>query len=196
MTSVAALLDMMQFETFKPFGIVLRAAVLLSIFGTAAAGQDRRATVFGQVGAGNIGHADSEQGNALIVGGGAGFRLTPWLVMEADVHRAHVSNVFGQQSHEFTATTLTGSVLYRSHDERRAHLIAGGGLGVQRARSQFDVSPSTRVDRTETLRLLHGRIGAEWDVSDHVAVRTDGVVWFGGGLDWVLGGVVRAAYRF
>jgi hypothetical protein len=78
---------------------------------------------------------------------------------------------------------------------RRAHLLAGGGLAVQRAHIVFDEPPFGAVDRRETLRLLHGRTGIEWDASTRVVIRTDAVFWFGDGLDWVLGGVLRVGYR-
>ena len=77
----------------------------------------------------------------------------------------------------------------------RAHFIAGGGAGLQWAHTDVD-DPPFRIDRTETIRLLHGRIGAEWDISSRMAIRTEGVVWFGEGLDWVLGARAGLGYRF
>jgi hypothetical protein len=98
------------------------------------------------------------------LGGGVGFYLTPVLVVEGDVHRASVSHVFDRDHHDFTETTFTGSLLYRSTPDGRAHFIAGGGAGLQSAQTDLD-DPLFRIDRTETIRLLHGRIGAEWDIS-------------------------------
>ena len=97
-----------------------------------------------------------------------------------------VSHVFDRDHHDFTETTFTGSLLYRSAPDKGAHFIAGGGVGLQWARTHVD-EPPFRIDRTETIRLLHGRIGGEWDLSSRVAIRTEGVLWFGEGLDWVLG---------
>ena len=88
--------------------------------------------------------------------------------------------------HDFSETTFTGSLLFRSTPDGRSHFIAGGGAGLQRAHIDV-IDPPLRIDRTETIRLLHGRIGAEWDVSDRMAITTEGVLWFGEGLDWVLG---------
>jgi Outer membrane protein beta-barrel domain len=157
--------------------------------------QERRTVVFGSLGLASIGHADSEQGSAPLFGGGVGFFLTPRLVIEGDVHWASVSHVFGRDHHDFTETTLTGSLVYRSTPDGRAHFIAGGGAGLEWAQIDVD-DPPFRIDRTETIRLLHGRIGGEWDISNRMAIRTEGVVWFGDGLDWVLGARASLGYRF
>lgn len=161
-----------------------------------AAAQEHRGLVFGQVGRASIGHADSEQGKAPIVGGGVSFNLTPHLAVEGDVHTARVSHVFGREDHDFSQTTFTGSLLYRTPVGGNVRFLAGGGLGIQRAHIQFDEPGIPRVDTVETLRLLHGRAGAEWDVAERVAIRTEGVLWMGGGLDWVAGGRVVVGYRF
>ena len=91
---------------------------------------------------------------------------------------------------------MTGSLLFRARRRGRAHLLAGGGVAVQRAHSAFNVQPIGAVETRETLQLWHGRTGVEWDASTRVVVRTDAVLWFGGGVDWVLGGVLRVGYRF
>ena len=170
-------------------GVCLLAAPVLA--------QERRTVVSGSLGVAGIGHADSEQGTAPLVGGGVGFFLTPRLVVEGDVHWATVSHVFGRDHHDFTETTLTGSLLYRSSPDASGHFIAGGGAGLQWAHIDADLdSPPFRIDRTETIRLLHGRIGGEWDLSNRLAIRTEGVMWFGDGLDWVLGARASLAYRF
>ena len=168
-------------------GVCLIAAPVLA--------QERRTVVFGSLGVAGIGHADSEQGKAPLFGGGVGFFLTPRLVVEGDVHRASVSHVFGRDHHDFTETTLTGSLLYRSTPDGTAHFIAGGGAGLQWAQIDVD-EPPLRIDRTETIRLLHGRIGGEWDISSRMAIRTEAVLWFGQGLDWVLGARASFGYRF
>ena len=65
------------------------------------------------------------------------------------------------------------------------------------ARANTDVDePGFRVDRSETIRLLHGRIGAEWDISSRIAIRTEGLMWFGAGLDWIMGVRAGVGYRF
>ena len=174
---------------------VISAGLLL--FTTATLGaQDRRGLVFGEAGLADIGHSDSRQGNAPIVGGGAGVYAAPWLVVEADAHRAHVGRVFGQANHDFSESTLTGSVLFRGNRHGRAHLIAGGGLGFQRAHSAFDLPTGARIDHTEMITLFHGRVGGEWDTSNRLLIRTDAAFWFGGGLDWIVGGRVAVGYRF
>lgn len=160
-----------------------------------AAAEEQRAVVFGHIGGAGLGHADSEQGKAPIFGGGIAFHLTPRLIVDGDVHGAHVSHVFGQD-HDFTETTFTASVLFRSSPDARAHFLAGGGLGVQRAHTEFNDVVVGHVDRVETVRLLHGRAGAEWDLSPRVMLRTEGVLWFGQGLDWVTGARVAVGYRF
>ena len=169
---------------------------LIACLPATAAGQERRGLLFGTVGGASIGHADSEQGTAPILGGGAAFDLTPRLVAEGDLHGARVTNVFGRSDHDFTELTATASLLYRAFADRRAHVLAGGGLGVQRAHSAFNVPPLGPVDRTETLRLWHWRAGAEWDESPRTVMRTEAVFWFGEGLDWVMGGRFVAGYRF
>ena len=176
--------------------LVIPAVLVLCLFATPVSGQDRRWVLFGTAGAASIGHADSEQGTAPVVGGGAAFQMTRSLVLEGDVHGARVRHVFGREHHDFSELTLTGSLLFRTSPGRRAHLVVGAGLALQRAHTEFDVSPVGHVDRTETLRLTHGRVGGEWDVSERVVIRSDGVLWFGGGLDWVLGGRVGVGYRF
>jgi outer membrane protein with beta-barrel domain len=172
-----------------------RLAVVVSLFAAPVRAQERRALVVGTIGGASLGHADSEQGNAAIFGGAIGFHLTPRLVVEGDVHTAGVSHVFGRDHHDFTETTATGSLLFRSTPDGRAHFIAGGGAGLQRAHTDAD-DPPFRIDRTETIRLLHGRIGAEWDISSRIAIRAEGVMWFGEGLDWVLGARAGLGYRF
>ena len=175
----------------RPFGV----ALVVSLFAAPLQAQERRALVVGTIGGAGLGHADSEVGHAPIVGGAVGFHLTPRLVIEGDVHTARVSHVFGRDHHDFTETTLTGSLLFRSTPAGRVHLIAGGGAGLQRAHTDLD-DPPFRVNRSETIRLLHGRIGAEWDISSRIAFRAEGVMWLGEGLDWVVGGRAGLGYRF
>ena len=171
------------------------ACVVASLVAASASAQDHRFVAFGTIGGASIGHADSEMGNAPIFGGGVGFQLTPRLVVEADVHRASVTNVFGRARHDFTEITMTGSLLFRSSPEASAHFIAGGGLGVERAHTDLD-DPPFRIDRVETIRLLHGRMGVDWDLSSRVVLRTEGVLWMGSGLDWVVGARAGLGYRF
>jgi hypothetical protein len=170
-------------------------ALVVSLFAAPVRAQEHRLVVVGTIGGASLGHADSEQGNAPVFGGALGFHLTPRLVVEADVHTARVDHVFGRDHHDFTETTLTGSLLFRSTPEGHAHFIAGGGAGLQWAHIVVD-EPQFRIDRTETIRLLHGRAGAEWDLSSRAAIRTEGVMWFGEGLDWVVGARVGLSYRF
>ena len=174
---------------------VFRVAVVFCLFAAPVRAQERRAVLVGTIGGAGLGHADSEQGKAPIFGGAVGFHLTPRLVVEGDVHTARVSHVFGRDHHDFTETTFTGSLLFRSTPDGRAHFIAGGGSGLQRAHIEVD-DPPFRIDRTETIWLLHGRIGAEWNISSRLAIRTEGVMWFGEGLDWVLGARAGLGYRF
>ena len=180
---------------FSTTARVLGFGLGVCLFAAPVLAQERRTVVFGSLGFAGIGHADSEQGNAPLFGGGVGFFLTPRLVVEGDVHRGGVSHVFGRDHHDFTETTLTGSVLYRSTPDGSAHFIAGGGAGLQWAHIDLD-EPPFRFNGTETIRLLHGRIGGEWDISSRVAIRTEGVMWFGQGLDWVLGARASVGYRF
>ena len=174
---------------------VFSAVVLVFATATLAA-QDRRGLVFGEAGIASVGHSDSKQGNAPILGGGAAFHLKPWLVVEGDAQGAHVGRVFGQENHDFSESTVTGSLLFRGNTNGRAHLIGGGGLGLQRAHSEFDLPTGAYVERSETIKLLHGRVGGEWDASDRMVIRTDAAFWFGGGLDWIVGGRVAVGYRF
>jgi hypothetical protein len=172
-----------------------RIALVVSLSAAPAWAQERRAVVVGTVGGAGLGHADSQQGRAPMFGGGAAFRLTPYLVVDGEVHTARVSHVFGRNHHDFTETTLTGSLLFRSSPHGRVHVVAGGGAGLQRAHTDAD-DPQLRINKTETIRLLHGRVGAEWDLSSRIVVRTEGVVWFGAGLDWVVGARAGLGYRF
>jgi len=173
-------------------GVGLLAGVVV----TPASAQERRAVVFGDVGGASIGHADSEQGRAPIFGGGVGFQLTPRLTVEGDVHGGRVTHVFGRANHDFSQTTFTGSLLFRTPARGPVHFVAGGGVAVQRAHIEYDEPPFPPVDRAETLRLLHGKVGTDWDFSDRLVLRTHGVLWMGGGLDWVVGARVGVGYRF
>ena len=158
--------------------------------------QGRRAVVFGEAGRATLGHADSEQGRAPIFGGGLAFHLTPHLVIEGDVHSGRVAHVFGRRHHEFTELTLTGSLLYRAPSSGRIQFIVGGGLALQRAHTIVDEPSFGHLDEVERLRLLHARVGADWDVSRRIVIRTDAVAWMGDGLDWVVGGRVGLGDRF
>ena len=176
--------------------LIIPATLVLCAFATPVSGQDRRWLVFGTAGVASIGHADSEQGKAPVVGGGVAFQMVRWLLLEGEVHGARVRHVFGREHHDFSELTLTASLLFRTSPERRAHFVGGAGLALQRAHIEFDVPPVGHVDRTETLRLTHGRAGVEWDVSGRVLIRGEAVLWLGEGLDWVLGGRVGVGYRF
>jgi hypothetical protein len=155
-----------------------------------------RGVVYGDVGYASIGHADSEQGKAPIFGGGAALQVTPHLLVEADVHRGTVENVFGRARHDFSETTFTASFLFRTPVDGPAHLVAGGGIAVQRAHTELDEPSLPPIDRTETLRLWHGKLGVDWDLTRRVVLRTHGVLSMGGGLDWVFGARVGLGYRF
>jgi hypothetical protein len=163
---------------------------------TPAPAQDSRTVVFGEVGRATIGYADSQQGRAPIFGGGAAFQLAPWLVIEGDVHRGRVEHVFGHRHHEFSELTTTGSLLVRVPSAGRIHFVTGAGLAMQRAHTVVNEPPFGRIDEIEWLNLLHSSIGADWDVSRRLMIRTDAVVWIGEGLDWVAGGRVGLGYRF
>jgi hypothetical protein len=180
---------MVRTLTGSVFGLAL-------LIATPVPAQDRRAAVFGEVGRATIGHDDSQQGHAPIFGGGAALHLTPRLIIEGDVHRGRVEHVFGRRHHEFTELTITGSLLFRVPSGGRIHFVTGGGLAMQRAHTVVNEPPFGRIDEVERLNLLHGRIGADWDVSGRLVIRTDAVVWIGEGLDWVLGGRVGLGYRF
>jgi len=166
------------------------------LIATSVRAQDRRGIVFGDVGYGTIGYADSQQGRAPFIGGGIGFQLTPHFGVEADVHTGRVAHVFGRERHDFSEVTLTGSLVFRGPVGDKAHFIVGGGVAMQRAHTEINEPPIPPIDRVETLRLLHGKIGVDWDVSRRVVVRTHAVLWMGGGLDWVVGGRVGVGYRF
>jgi hypothetical protein len=180
----------------KSIYVLAVAAVAAVSSATPVAAQEHRGVVFGHIGGASIGHADSEMGTVPVFGGGVAFHLTPRIVVDGDVHRGRVTEVFGREHHDFTAVTFTGSVLFRSSPEARAHFIGGGGFGVQRAHSEFTLAPFGHIDQVETVNLLHGRIGLEWDLSDRVMLRTEGVLWFGDGLDWVTGARIAVGYRF
>jgi hypothetical protein len=193
---VSAFTDMLRSSQTPVGHIVILATLALCVFARPVSGQDRRWAVFGTAGAASIGHVDSEQGKAPVVGGGVVFQLSRWLFLEGDVHGARVRHVFGREYHDFSELTFTGSLLFRTSPARRAHFVGGAGLAFQRARMEFDVPTVGHVDRTETLRLTHGRAGLEWDVSGRVLIRSEAVLWLGEGLDWVLGGRVGVGYRF
>ncbi len=176
--------------------LLIPAMLALCVFATPATAQERRWAVFGTAGLASIGHADSEQGKAPVVGGGVAFQIVRSLVLEGEVHGARIQHVFGRANHDFSELTFTGSLLFRTSPERKAHFLAGGGWALQRARIEFDVPPVGVVDRTETLSLVHGRAGVEWDISPRVLIRGEAVLWFGTGLDWVLGGRAAVGYRF
>lgn len=171
-------------------------ACIFATFATPAFAQEHRTVVFGELGGASLGHADSHQGNAPIWGGGAAFFLTPNLAIEGDVHTGRVSHVFGRENHDFSQVTMTGSLLFVVPAGARVRFLTGGGLGLQRAHTAFNEPPIGPVDDVETIRLFHGRGGVEWDVSKRVVIRTDAVLWMGGGLDWVLGGRFGVGYRF
>jgi hypothetical protein len=177
--------------------MVLACGTLVAVFcaGPVSA-QDRRGLIFGDAGAASLGHADSEQGKGAILGGGAAFRLTPHLLVEGEVHGGRVDHVFGRDQHTFSQVTLTGSVLLQTHPRQSAHFVIGGGLALQRAHTEFREPPLRPVDRVETIRLLHGRVGADWDLSNRWVLRTHAVLWLGAGLDWIAGGRLGLGYRF
>jgi hypothetical protein len=177
--------------------LVVGSAVLVTLsIAAPASAQGHRGIVLGHIGGASIGHADSEQGTAPIVGGGIGIHLTPRLLVEGDVHGGRVTQVFGREHHDFSQLTFTGSLVFRSSPDAPAHFVAGGGLALQRAHTDFNEPPLGRVDTVETIRLLHGKIGAEWNVSSRMVIRTEGVLWFGDGLDWVAGARAGLGYRF
>lgn len=187
-----------QFRQPAARGSALALGALLGACLTAAPvlAQERRTVVFGEVGGASIGHADSSQGQAPIWGGGAAYFFTPSLAIEGDVHGGRVGRVFGQPDHTFSEVTITGSLLFRTPAHGRLHFLAAGGWALQRARSEFVHESLGRIDHVETIRLIHGRIGAEWDASSRFVIRTDAVLWFGGGLDWIIGGRLGVGYRF
>jgi hypothetical protein len=89
-----------------------RIALVVMLFAAPLWAQERRAVVAGTIGGAGLGHADSEQGSALMFGGAVGFHVTPRLVVEGDVHAARVSHVFGRDHHNCTEITFTGSLLF------------------------------------------------------------------------------------
>jgi hypothetical protein len=170
-------------------------ALVVCLSAAPVCAQERRAVVFGTIGGATLGHADSEQGNAPMFGGGAGYHLTPRLIVDGDVHIARVSHVFGRDDHNFAETMFTASLLFRSSPNAPVHFIAGGGAGIQWAHTHVD-DRQLQIDRTDTIRLLHGRVGAEWSLSSRIVLRTEGVLWFGEGLDWVMGARGALGWRF
>jgi hypothetical protein len=169
-------------------------AVLISA--APAWAQQPTVAVFAQAGGASIGHSDSTQGHAPIFGGAASIRITPRFLLDGDVHVGRVTRVFGREDHEFTETMYTASLLWRAPVRGKIHALVGGGLGIQRAHTEF-VDPSIgRFSYAETLKLLHGRAGIEFDASRRLVVRTEGVLWFGPGLDWVAGARAGLGYRF
>ena len=179
-----------------PRSVIVYGLLIGLLTAAPASGQDRRGFIYGTIGGASIGHADSEQGKAPIFGGGMAFRILPRLVVEGDVHGARVTQVFGREHHDFTQTTFTGSVLFRAPLSQEVDFLTGGGLGYQRAHIDFTLDPFGRVERTETIRLMHGKAGLQWNVANGWAMRAEGVLWMGSGLDWVMGGRVGLGYRF
>lgn len=169
--------------------------LLIGLFALPASAQERGVVVSGWIGGATLGHADSEMGKAPIFGAGIGLHLLPRLLVEGDVHTGAVSNVFGRAHHDFRETTFTASVLFRSNPDGDVHFLGGGGLGVQRVHSDVNDPPFV-FERTETIRLWHGRAGVEWGISPRLAIRTEGIMSFGEGLDWVVGGRAGVSYRF
>lgn len=88
---------------------------------------------------------------------------------------------------------MTGSLLFRVPAGGKIHFVSGGGLARQWAHTVVNEPPFGRVGEVEWLNLLHGRIGADWDVSGRLVIRTDAVVWIGEGLDWMVSGRVGLA---
>lgn len=174
---------------------LLTFVLAVTVIASPAVAQERRGFAVGTLGGASLGHADSEMGDAAIFGGAVGVYLTPRLLVELDIHRAGVSNVFGRRQHDFTQTTVTPTVLFRSSPGGRVHVLAGGGIGFQRAHTDVNDPPFV-IDNTETIRLLHGRGGVEWDASPRVFIRGEAVIWFGEGLDWVVGGRGGVGIRF
>ena len=171
-------------------------ALVCGLAATPASAQDRRGFVYGTIGGASIGHDDSEQGKAPIFGGGVAYRVAPRLVIEGDLHGAQLEQVFGREQHDFTQVTVTGSLLFRAPLDEKVDFLAGGGLGYQRVHIDFTLDPFGRVERTDTVRLLHGKAGIQWAISDRLGGRVEGVLWMGSGLDWVSGARVALGYRF
>ncbi len=73
---------MLQSSKMRGGHLIIPATLALCVFATPVSGQDRRWVVFGTA---SIGHADSEQGKAPVVGGGAAFQMVTWLLLEGDV---------------------------------------------------------------------------------------------------------------
>ena len=99
---VYAFTDMLRSSQTPVGHIVILATLALCVFATPVSGQDRRWVVFGTAGVASIGHADSEQGKAPVVGGAVAFQTVPWLLLEGDVHSARVRHVFGREHHDFS----------------------------------------------------------------------------------------------
>jgi hypothetical protein len=176
--------------------------VLICVFAGAmtialpAGAQESRAAIFGHVGGAGVGHNDSEMGKAPLFGGGLAIYVTPRLAIDVDYHTARISNVFDRDHHDFTQQTFTASLLFRSSPAARAHFLGGGGLAVQRAHTERTDPTLGLIEETDSVRLLHARAGVEWDLSRRLVLRTEGLFWMGGGLDWVTGGRVAIGYRF
>jgi hypothetical protein len=69
-------------------------------------------------------------------------------------------------------------------------------VALQLAHTVIDEPPFRGVDEVESVKLVHGRIGADWDVFRRLVIRTDAAVWIGERLDWIVGGRVGLGYRF
>ena len=189
----------------------------MAIMAPPLSAQEPRATVFGVGGAANITSGDSVIGNTLLWGGGASIRLASFAV-EGDVTTASFNpDRFGT---ERRTTMITGSALYFS-GKGAVHVAAGGGVAarIQHTRSQVSLDPSSlpagfcqsrsgstcreirpgvfEFESSTTINMLHGRVGARWDVSPRVEFRADAVLWFGGeGLSAAVGAMTGLGYRF
>ena len=177
--------------------------------------QEHGIGVFGHGGAANVAANDSEQGNAALWGGGVSMRLGSHLAVEGEATTAGLNPT--RNGSQFRTTILTGSLLYLA-GRGSVRIAAGGGLAgwIQRTRSEVsfanppvsfcqdrpglacrEISPGVfEFRRSETTRVLHGRVGARWDRGQHLQIRVDGVLWIGGGIEWMAGAVAGVGYRF
>jgi hypothetical protein len=185
---------------WRRLSVVLNAIAIVIGEGTTASAQSSRGAVYGEAGLVNVTANDSEQGNSLIYGGEAVFRLRGPLHAGIDVDTGSIDPTrFGS---DFRQTSPLLSAF--SEWPQSAHLrgIAGGGVGwlFQRKRGQFIPGPRPgdviEIRGSYTTQAFHGRGGVVVDVSDHVRFRAEALFAIGGGLSAIIGGRAGIGYAF
>ena len=146
---------------FSTIARVFRFALVFSLFAAPVRAQERRAVVVGTIGGAGLGHADSEQGNAPIFGSAVGFHLTACLVVEGDVDPPTSATMFGRDHHDFTETTFTGNLLFRStpHGTPTSSPVVAQTCSGRTPMSTIRSFGSTEPKRSDSTRRIWRRVG-------------------------------------